>query len=79
MSKLTLTKTALKALSVLIPVLNRSVNGKGVIPFGAKIDDNAIEFIASLRKTNDIRNAGDLSSSQVARLLLSDSFLFEAS
>jgi hypothetical protein len=79
MTKLTLTKTALTSLAVLIPVLKRSVNKNGVIPYGAKIDDNATEFIALLRKSNDISNAGDLSTSQVAHLLLSDSFLFEGS
>ncbi len=75
MSELILTKTALNALSILIPVLKKSVNKKGIIPCGISIDSNGIETISLLRQLNDIRNAGDLSHSQVASLLLSGSYL----
>lgn len=76
-AKITLTKSAIKTLKVLIPVLKRSAGKNGKIPFGAKIDDNAQKMITALKQGGDIKSSGKMSIADIANELLSDKFNFK--
>lgn len=71
---ITLTATALKALSVLLPVLRRSVNDFDVIPFGANVNDDASNLITVLRQNGHIANADTKSVNSIANALLADNW-----
>ena len=73
---ITLNKQALNTLSTLLPVLRRDVNEFGVIPFGAKMSDDAAKLINLLVQLGDITNAGHESVKSIANALLREEYKF---
>jgi hypothetical protein len=65
------TTAAIKTFATLIPVLKRSVNEHGIVPFGATIDEDARALIVTLI-SNDLVTGGNLSINGVANSILSE-------